>query len=453
MSAEEVKINFAWEKTYALGHYRFGVEQALARASFLDTTELTTLQAFVIYLACMEAQDDSTPFRSENESRVGWTLIRSAIGIAQSMGLHQDGSSFALSPFEKEMRRRLWWQLCVLDFRSSDKHDTEATFPYAKTDCPAPLNINDLELLPNAVVLPDLRLGLTEITLTRMTCDIVEASKSMEYRLFELGPSIDVRQLPYKEAVLEQFHQHFEHKYGRFCADDRPTAPLISIICKLILLKMKSMLLLPLIRPLNAQSSPPEINDKMFIVSIEMVELQQRLEDENTRPWSWYLKTFVHWEPMRYLLSELCTRPPDENTTHAWKVLDEEFLGWRLGKRQPAPGKPWLSMNKLIGRARWKRQMDCFEAILDGTVVPSNRGAYSDARLLGTNSMTGAHSCDAQETALPMWEGFGMDGRLSVDECEWQDTSVPESQYDTNSPMDYRYSRGFPPIFPRRIER
>jgi hypothetical protein len=36
--------------------------------------------------------------------------------------------------------------------------------------------------------------------------------------------------------------------------------------------------------------------------------------------------------------------------------------------------------------------------------------------------MTGAHSCDAQEnlTALPMWEGFGMAGRLNADECEWK---------------------------------
>jgi hypothetical protein len=59
--------------------------------------------------------------------------------------------------------------------------------------------------------------------------------------------------------------------------------------------------------------------------------------------------------------------------------------------------------------------MDCFEAILDGTVVPSNQGVYSDARLLGTSSMTGTHSCDAQGklTALPMWEGFGMAGRLT----------------------------------------
>jgi hypothetical protein len=41
-------------------------------------------------------------------------------------------------------------------------------------------------------------------------------------------------------------------------------------------------------------------------------------------------------------------------------------------------------------------------------------------------------------TALPMWEGFGMDGRLHVDEWEWQDTSASESPYDMNSPMDYR---------------
>lgn len=31
------------------------------------------------------------------------------------MGLHRDGETFGLSPFESEMRRRIWWQIVLLD--------------------------------------------------------------------------------------------------------------------------------------------------------------------------------------------------------------------------------------------------------------------------------------------------------------------------------------------------
>ena len=31
------------------------------------------------------------------------------------MGLHRDGELLGLKPFETEMRRRLWWQIIMLD--------------------------------------------------------------------------------------------------------------------------------------------------------------------------------------------------------------------------------------------------------------------------------------------------------------------------------------------------
>lgn len=37
--------------------------------------------------------------------------------IGQRMGLNIDGTSHGLLPFEVEMRRRLWWQLLLLDSR------------------------------------------------------------------------------------------------------------------------------------------------------------------------------------------------------------------------------------------------------------------------------------------------------------------------------------------------
>lgn len=59
MSQEEVKSSFGTDKTVLIDRYRFGVEQALARAHFLSTSEVVTIQAFALFLTCVRRQDQS----------------------------------------------------------------------------------------------------------------------------------------------------------------------------------------------------------------------------------------------------------------------------------------------------------------------------------------------------------------------------------------------------------
>lgn len=50
------------------------------------------------------------------------------IRMGQALGLHRDGTHFDyLSPFEIEMRRRVWWTLCMLDVRASEDQGTDYT--------------------------------------------------------------------------------------------------------------------------------------------------------------------------------------------------------------------------------------------------------------------------------------------------------------------------------------
>lgn len=65
------------------------------------------------------------------------------------MGLYSDGRSLGLSIFEAEMRRRVWWQIVLLDNKNAQlsglKNSGVANF--FDTDIPA--NINDNDLNPN----------------------------------------------------------------------------------------------------------------------------------------------------------------------------------------------------------------------------------------------------------------------------------------------------------------
>lgn len=105
LSPEDCQRLLKLDKDTAILRYRFACEQALARAQFLETNELVVLQAFILFLVSARRHD---------ESRFVWTMTGLATRICNAMGIHRDGEQFKLPPFETEMRRRLWWQVCTL---------------------------------------------------------------------------------------------------------------------------------------------------------------------------------------------------------------------------------------------------------------------------------------------------------------------------------------------------
>lgn len=62
LTPDECMIQFGEQKDDLLKRYRFGTEQALAHAELLNSMEMVTLQALVIYLVralCLSYRDDS----------------------------------------------------------------------------------------------------------------------------------------------------------------------------------------------------------------------------------------------------------------------------------------------------------------------------------------------------------------------------------------------------------
>lgn len=125
MTAKECADQAGEDRAAMLHRYRFGLEQGLARANFLFCDEMIILQAFVVFLILLRRNDDA---------RKIWTLTGLAVRIAQTLGIHRDGSHFGLTPFNIEMRRRLWWQVCILDARSSEDHGCDPTIVEAQFD-------------------------------------------------------------------------------------------------------------------------------------------------------------------------------------------------------------------------------------------------------------------------------------------------------------------------------
>jgi hypothetical protein len=88
----------------------------------------------------------------ENDHGLARNLTGNLIRSAQSIGLHREGSGSGISPFEVEIRRRLWWNICALDCRTSEDHGIEHMIP--DTNVALPSNLNDADLHPSMTNTP-----------------------------------------------------------------------------------------------------------------------------------------------------------------------------------------------------------------------------------------------------------------------------------------------------------
>ena len=199
------------EKEKLVSRYRFAVEQAFARADFLNSWSLMVLQAFVFFLIVVRHVDDT---------RLVWALSGLATHLAQSQGVHRDGMHFGLTPFETEMRRRLWWHISILDGRASEDHGTDPTFTEQFYDTRLPLNINDDDISPESKEFPKERQGSTEMTFCLIRFELSAAYR----RINQVHPAqrsdgkVDrCRTLEEKVKMIEECHRSTEQRYLQYC--------------------------------------------------------------------------------------------------------------------------------------------------------------------------------------------------------------------------------------------
>ncbi|TKA57841.1 hypothetical protein B0A49_11751, partial [Cryomyces minteri] len=355
------------EKSVLLIRYRFAIEQALARASFLTTEETIVLQALVIFLICL---------RRNSDARVIWTLTGLVVRIAQTIGLHRDGSHFGLSPFEIERRRRLWWQVCILDTRASEDHGCDPTITEQSFDTKMPLNVNDEDLSPSMREFPPARQGCTDMTFCIIRFEVSNTFRRINY----IPPSplgcnnfFATVSLEDKERWITECHARLEERYLKHCDMSIPLYWVTATVARLMMAKMWLMVYHPFQRQDGGASLPQATKDKLFITSLENVEYSLLLETEaRTMRWGWLFRTYVQWHALAFLLSELCVRIKGDIVERAW-VAVEKTCEVRLGERDSAgaftdvgadsdhndrKSHLWKPLRKLMAKARAAREKE-----------------------------------------------------------------------------------------------
>ncbi|KAF3386177.1 Bikaverin cluster transcription factor bik5 [Penicillium rolfsii] len=349
MEPQQCEQVLGFSRAAAVKHYQFAVEQAMARANLLNTQSVVLIQAVVLFLSAL---------RNEDASRTAWSMTALIFHIAQAMGLHRDGSSFGLRPMETEIRRRLWWHICLLDIRSSEYHGCEPIVHESMFDTRMPLNIDDSDLTPDMTVPPPEREGSTEMTFCLIRCEVMRIAWKTGYvppGMRRPGQPAEGASLPERAALAKDLQQRLEERYLKHCDTSSPFFQVCVTVARLIIARTWLVVHYPLLQKNDGATLPSPIRDQLFTISIKVLELSyQLLTSPALTQWTWHSKTHVQWHAVAFVLSEICSRPPSQDCDRAWEYAQTVYNRWKMKEHK---GNLWRPIKRLMAKAQYVREI------------------------------------------------------------------------------------------------
>jgi hypothetical protein len=355
LTFSQVRRNFNAEKSILIQKYRFALEQALAKAEFLTKPDLTVIQAFLLFLVLVRRHDDT---------RFAWTLTALVIRMSQALGLHRDGSHFpTLTPFEVEMRRRLFWAVCVLDLRSAEDQGTELTIVNRTFDTQLPLNINDSDISPESERLPESREGVTDMAFSLLRYEICALARRLHTASSDMAvtcPPDSAKSLEEREALLTELHRRVEERLLKDSSS--PMSWVTSIFCRVIVAKMRLVIYQPVLFPGPGNEYLSEdARARIFNASLDIFEYSHILNtDPRCKQWCWLFQTWNHWHALAYTLIEASHRPWGPKSERAWAALNLTFPGPKPAELEKLAGHHgvWMPLRKLYLKVKKHREAE-----------------------------------------------------------------------------------------------
>ncbi|BDD59411.1 hypothetical protein MAP00_004619 [Monascus purpureus] len=383
MSPETCLLQLGEDRNAAVARYRFAVEQALAKADFLNTQSLMLLQAIVLFLYCVHPQDDT---------KFVWSMSAVVVRLAQGLGLHRDGTNFGLSPFETEIRRRLWWHICLLEFRSADEHGAESVIHERMFDVRLPLNINIDDMNPEMQEAPPERVGYTEMTFALSRFEIITFLR----RVSNCGKFCITER---SEKLVQAIRNHLEERYIKYCDPKIPMHWVCVTVIRIILARFWLLIHHPLTRSNRETPLSHVSRDSLLVTSVESIEAFVLLcSQEVTAKWAWMCQIGTQSPAIVFILSELCVRPISPLTERAWRAVSTLFKDWEKNAKR-MKGMMWRPIRRLMDRAATFRakQQEELRTKAGGGSIPPAQG----------NLLEAASICVFPEISIPTTPAIG----------------------------------------------
>ena len=315
MTSEQTMQDFGTSKESLVESFRSGTEMALAKANFLRTAKVDTIQAFVMYLL---------PLVRGEVSRAHSALVGTAIRLAECIGLHRDGALYNLTPVEVHVRRMIWHQLCFLDMKTCEATGPRPQIRREDYDTKLPLNVNDVDLLDPKPPTEDKPVW-TDVTLFRIRCECMEMRRKTWHDIMLIDKK--KKSLTSVLVKIQKFNEAMVAKYSPLVDYSVPFQRMGSFL----LIAMSKTLFVQVLHRYMFYSGENRMPDRLRQVVVEagltMLENIVAYEtDPQMQPWNWYRGAFNHqYHSAMMLLTEVYLYPMRKEAVRIWKCLDYVF--------------------------------------------------------------------------------------------------------------------------------
>ncbi|KAK1621480.1 fungal-specific transcription factor domain-containing protein [Colletotrichum phormii] len=319
MRQEECTRLLGQSRIELLNRFSRTLRTGLYRARFLEKPTLLLLQALVLQLIAIPDRESA---------HANWVMSGVCIRSAQRLGLHRDGSQLGLSPFETELRRRVWWHIVLLDFRFAMASGFNPTPLSRACSCKMPTNINDADFDVDTATPLENSDGPTEMIACLVVCNLsrcLTQRSTLSHAMFVVKKSAVADELSRAHSIeLEKFvvssEKCLEDIVERYCD---PSAGNLHVTALQLKNAMVNKIRIMACKPKGAVEPPPEEKgDILFRVSLEAAEhVVNQLQVMEGWNFVWFVLQYLEYDLFLHLISRLCLQSTGDLVDRAWTVL------------------------------------------------------------------------------------------------------------------------------------
>lgn len=285
-------------------------------------------------------------------------MLSVALRIAQALSLHLPEPPFPLTPFEREIRRRLWHLIGWLDIEATLDRVSEPMMRSAWIQPHHLANINDEEYgfgTDQPLQMPMASTQPTDATLFIMISHAQYAFRTLDVSGFAEPGVIDILA---RQQTVDNFRHSADALLAGCDADGDPFHWFITRLRE----RIHAVLQLIALRPLGKGSGVPGFSSpdsipssQVLSLAADILEQRQRMySDRRAELWRWFEPLFFPWHALAVALNEVCACSWTDGSLvdTDWRTLENYYNLFRQNRVDAPHDRLWRYMQDLMGNAR-----------------------------------------------------------------------------------------------------
>lgn len=248
-----------------------------------------------------------------------WLLTGLAVRMGQRLGLNSSDARESI--FETQMRRRIWWQILLIDGRSAQIASNHFPFPSSSLFSPLPANLNDADLTPEMTEQPPPHRGPTEMLFCLCRYEFGRF-------LHTSGAALHDPRVPFeeKDRLINELERRLEDDYLGHCDPALPVHTMAAGGARSGIAKLRLMAHHPTHYRARGVAMSPAVRATLFSESSWMVQVAvEGVSSPKIAAFRWHVDVYFQLDALVFMLIEARNQPPGPEVDRAWRLVGEAY--------------------------------------------------------------------------------------------------------------------------------